>query len=422
MLVNVNGSGNNNKFYRLELHDDGTIVKNWGRVGADGQRQSVRGTRAQFESIINQKRSRGYSEVETVNRPAASGGGAHLRSTAQNALAAGDPALAKLVDQLVAANRHQIGEASGGMITVSVDGQVTTPLGAIGESAIVRARITLSELAAAKSDAERIALTERYLRLVPQKVPARGGWASTWITKLTTVSKQEELLDALEQTLRYAKSQADGSADGDQQQSDLFRYRIAVVEESSAEFTEIVQHYDRTKQDVHAWSKKRPVRVYRLTDARCGDVVEQVQKRVRNVRRLWHGTGVANVLSILSQGLYVPPVRGTTIQTAGRMFGDGVYLSESASKSLGYSVGYWHGTRSSSAFMLLTDTAMGSEYRPASRNWDSGVAKRARTELNKFGNHYDSINVKAGTCGVRNHEAIVWDPNQVQLKYLVEFE
>lgn len=104
------------------------------------------------------------------------------------------------------------------------------------------------------------------------------------------------------------------------------------------------------------------------------------------------------------------------------MFGDGIYLSRSASKSAGYSVGYWGGGKSQSIFMFLTETAMGSEYRPDGAGYDASIPRRARTEKNKHGKAYDSINVNAGTGGVRNHEAVVWNTMQVNLRWLVEFE
>ncbi|OZB81378.1 MAG: hypothetical protein B7X41_16920, partial [Microbacterium sp. 14-71-5] len=327
---------------------------------------------------------------------------------------------------LVAANKHQLLAASGGLIDVNMSGQVTTPLGVISAASIAEARVLLNRMSALPAGDARGKLTENYLRLVPQKVSiAEGrGFAPHWLDRLTSVAKQQTLLDGLEASVSFAsaarKNAAQSSMDPSEHE-DLFRYRVRALDGNDPDFAMVAERYTSTKQDVHSWARDLKVaRVFALSDARHETEIRSTAERVRNVRRLWHGTGAANVLSILQKGLFVPPARGSGIHIAGRMFGDGIYLSRSSSKSLGYATGNWGGDRSGSTFMFLTRTAMGSEYRPGA-GYDAGIPSKARTELNKFGKPFNSINVEAGMGGVRNHEAIVWDPMQVELAYLVEF-
>ena len=54
--------------------------------------------------------------------------------------------------------------------------------------------------------------------------------------------------------------------------------------------------------------------------------------------------------------------------------------------------------------------------------FDSLIAHRARTTKNKFGKPWNSINVRPGHGGARNHEAIVWNTNQIRVRYLCEFD
>lgn len=183
----------------------------------------------------------------------------------------------------------------------------------------------------------------------------------------------------------------------------------------------VTARYEDTKQSFHLSASRRIARVFALEDRRHGDEIAATAARVGNVHRYWHGTGAANVLSILARGLYVPPVKGSGIHIAGRMFGDGVYLSRSSTKSLNYSTGFWGGSRAGSTFMFLTETAMGNEYRPGAQ-YSPRIPALARSSKDARGQSYDSINVKPGTGGVRNHEAIVWDPMQVKLAFLVEFD
>lgn len=93
----------------------------------------------------------------------------------------------------------------------------------------------------------------------------------------------------------------------------------------------------------------------------------------------------------------------------GRMFGNGIYGSEQSTKALNYSIGYWGSEKLNRVFMLLCDFAMGREYLPNSYNRSFPVAG------------YDSTYVKAGTAGVINQESIVYNTNQVNINYLVEF-
>lgn len=435
-LVNVESGTNANKFYQATLLADGSIQTRWGRVGAAGQSQVKQGGRSAFDSLIRAKSRKGYTEVDVLapSTTMKSGGeNSRLRETAAASLiAAANPQLTDLVDRLVAANKHNLMEASGGLITVDVSGQVTTPLGIISARSLADARRILTQMSSMSGGSQRTKLTEEYLRLVPQKVSvsAGRGWAGTWLDTMTSVKTQAELLDALDASVSYADqtrrnaedaaSKAEGKAPV---QSDFFRYKVDLVDPGSDEYQSVIARYQDTVQDVHQWAKARKLkRVYRLEDTQRAPEIADAHERVRNVRRLWHGTGAANVLSIMQKGLFVPPTRGSGIHIAGRMFGDGIYLSRSASKSLGYSVGVWGGGRSGGTFMFLTETAMGNELRPSGPHYDQSLPRRARTEKNSRGRAYDSINVNAGTGGVRNHEAVVWEADQVKLSWLVEFD
>ena len=62
--------------------------------------------------------------------------------------------------------------------------------------------------------------------------------------------------------------------------------------------------------------------------------------------------------------------------------------------------------------MFLVDMAMGNEYTP-NRGWGSSVWPHPG---------YDSTFARAGVSSVMNNEMIVYKIDQVNLKYLVEFE
>lgn len=432
LLVYVESGANSNKFYRLQLRDDGSIHKLWGRVrtGSEltGQSQVEHGGRARFDRIYADKTKKGYTRVQVAAHASPTGTltGDRLHQTANVSLAGSsdDKVVTTLVDRLIAANKHNLMSTTGGAITVDTTGQARTALGLITSSAVDDARVLLRKMSPMGPGPRRAELTEQYLRLVPHDIPisAGRGWAAGWLSTATSVAKQEALLDALEASASFAEASATATVDGnsDGVDEDFFRYRVHRLEAGMEDYEMVMARFHDTKQAVHRDAYRLvPKFIYRLEDRAHGTAVEQTLAKLGNVQRLWHGTGAANVLSILQKGLFVPPVQGSGIHIAGRMFGDGVYLSRSATKSLNYSRGHWGGGVGPSTFMLLTRTAMGYEYRPKGTiGWNTFQRPRA----DKSGKPYNSTNALPDLIpGLMNHEAIVEDPMQISLSWLLEF-
>lgn len=440
LLTLYDSGANSAKFYRLRLFPDGNVEALWGRIPdghsgeLTGQRQVKPGGQDFFDRQKYAKERKGYTVANVVADVESVKPDSDLHATASASLAGGstDGVVRTLVERLIAANKHDLMKSSGGLISVDTSGQARTALGIITAAAVDEARAILSE-ATAETDAERRgSLVEKYLRLVPQAVPrsAGRGWAPTWLTTYTTPAAQAQLLDALEASASYAAAAKKQAADAQRAKTgttvdeNFFRYRVTRLEPGTDEYEMVVGRFHETKQDAHAAAyRMSPKYVYRLEDRRHGSEIAKVAERIRNVQRLWHGTGAANVLSILQKGLFVPPTTGSGIHIAGRMFGDGVYLSRSATKSLNYSTSFWGGDTGSSpsTFMFLTLTAMGYEYRPTQRIAPPRGQVWTRPDADADGKRYDSTNVLPGTAGVVNHEAIVRDPMQVNLQWLVEF-
>lgn len=421
MLVKVDTSANSNKFYEVILDEaNSTVRTRWGRVGADGQRKTLRGGRDLYNRTIASKRSRGYSPVDVVAAGSKASRTDEVRRASHAGLAAkgseSDVRLTALIDHLVAKNAHEILSTSGGQIKV-VNGQVTTPVGLLSELAIAQARAVLTRIESTSAPADRVRLLEQYLAMVPQKVGARGGWHEAFLTDAALLA-QHRFLDQLASSVQFAAKQS--TADGDDQvPAGLFRMRMSIMEDTDPRFAEITDRYTETANANHgAVATMRLKRVYILHDeaSRFDEA-----RSVGNVRWMWHGTRAFNVLSILSKGLFCPPATASNV--TGRMFGNGLYLSEQSTKSLNYARGVWDARGyDNRCFMMLAEVAMGVEYRPTSstgNDW-SGVHS-GQVRHPRYG-RYDSVNLKAGTCNVRNHEAVVWNADQIALRYLCEFE
>lgn len=426
MLIQVNSTNNNNKFYHVTLTGAGVITKRWGRVGSDGASSTENGDERTFYRIVDGKKKRGYKETGIVSTTTKvdSTKNDNLLKVAKTVLSDvhGDTVLDNLIERLVKFNAHQILDRSDGLIKVDTSGHITTPLGVVSLTSLNQARNVLNNIVRPDNVPARV--VEDYLQLIPQKVPHKAGWAKDFFaTPETGLSKQRALLDQLEDSLKWyeteaatlkkAKEEADNDEDLATKYASLFKYKVSVLDSHDPKFTEIEKLYRKTLYTGHAAARLRLARVFVLSSPAQQEIYEKLATQIGNRKQMWHGTSPANVLSILRSGLYCPKVA-----SVGRMFGNGVYLSEMSTKSLNYSYGFWgRNGRSRNCFMFLTDVAMGKEYRPVT-SADQANLMRRKTDLSG----YNSVNVKPGTAGVRNHEAVVWNTDQVNLRYLCEFE
>jgi len=130
---------------------------------------------------------------------------------------------------------------------------------------------------------------------------------------------------------------------------------------------------------------------------------------------LFHGTRTVNVTGILSTGLRLPS-QLSNVAINGAMFGSGLYSADDWKKSAGYcsydGAYYARGSgkaKSRKAFMFICDVILGQPHVVTNRSLGQ-----------PRGTH--SLYAKASTSGVANNEFIVFNTDQLNLRYLVEFE
>lgn len=408
-LVKTDARANSNKFYSISLLDNGDVVCRWGRVGAVGESQThPGGGTAKMRAIEHAKTRRGYRRVNAADPASPAPGSAAVHAVARAALSDGAPETEELIALLAKVNQHAIQTASGGRITVT-DSGVQTARGPVSAAAVAEARVALA--AAADGDLDAV---DRYLMLVPQQMPRKAGWYAQF-TDPDFLAAQRDFLGQLDAAVAISPDSATG----------IFRYRLAALPDAHPDTERLRARFERGRNEHHSdVIALRMTRAWALADPAGEAEWDQVRERLGGqVRQLWHGTLPANVLSILHRSLYVPPRAGSTIQVTGRMFGNGVYLSDQATKSLRYSYGSWSGSgaRQDRCYMLAADVAMGRELRTRPGD-DRDEVKRRMMQRGPDGRRrYDSLTVTAGTCGVFNNETIVPDSEQVKLAYLCEF-
>jgi poly [ADP-ribose] polymerase len=439
MYVAVDPKGNHNKFYKVEIFDSpvtepgrlgkmetGHIRTSWGRVGAPKIESQLLNDDKILQRKIREKTNRKdcpYTEVKTVGTPDVVNTGVRatseqVKKAAVQEIAHGCPITAALVKRLAETNKHELVAATGGLSKGGMDidletGMVCTALGVVTLEAVKEARQILDRMLPYinRNDTDNSKYTDvlgTYLRLVPQDVMSRR---KGWHTDFINVTSQTQLLDQLETSVELAEQRIADAAralvkGGDKPQS-MFECQLNLVEDEKV-WKRIKDAFYETRNYGHTSAGLKPIRIYEVAIPHMVSAFDKHGRKVGNIKELWHGTRVFNILSILKRG-FVLPTQLSTAQTTGAMYGPGLYFSSQSTKSLNYSQGYWDGGhRDNNCYMFRVNVAMGREYIPSY----SGDARRPG---------YDSCHAVAGRSGVRNDEQIVFNSAQTNPRYLVEF-
>ncbi|HEX8248989.1 MAG TPA: hypothetical protein VF599_12500 [Pyrinomonadaceae bacterium] len=415
---------NSNKVWIGSAHDNGLFEAQYGRVreGANlavskKQLSSSAAAVAYLESKRGEKLRKGYEDtsvlggaeteiVITNNRPQELSRLAVEQILGDGALCA---TTADLIKYLAEVNIHQITHSTSIKYNAAT-GAFSTPLGVLTPEAVAKARQLLTSIESENSNGltsgARHKLICDYFRLVPADFGARIPPSSQLLDTADKISAQGSILDALDAALTTSSP--------DLKSDKIFKCKLSIVphttDEGRAVFRRIKKQYESSKNGFHNTSSLKLVRVYEVEIEDMKQNFDLAAAKIGNVRAdLWHGTKASNLLSILKSGLMIP--KSSASHCTGRMFGDGIYTSVQSTKALNYATDFWNGSgaRNQRTFMFLTECALGKMNEPKNR---TGSFPRKG---------FDSTWVEAGTCGVMNHEAIVYDTSQINLKYLCEF-
>lgn len=430
-----NVDGNNNKFFSIELQKNPTtnqyrIYTENGRVNTSIQRR-VRGPsdlnslEREFDSIVKkklrpktrkntngEKYTEKYEAVEVVaptvgspnirqSGPIKSGNvGTSFVDTFTNS--SYEPQVKSLLSKLLAENVHNITSLSS--VSVTSNG-LETPLGPVTSDHIAKARNVLDQLRDITDrrfdDRQVRDLNTHYLSLIPHDI-GRKITESDCILDDGKLLEEYDLLKQMDSALQVADQNNDSDVD--------IGLDMTLVTDQDT-INDISDGIMSTRHDRHRhlWDY-RVKNVYDVCNRKERDRFNAAESKYDGPQyNLYHGSRNANLLSILMNGFYVPPVSAPHV--TGRMFGNGVYGASASTKALNYSTGYWSGTRSqsNSVFMFITRFSMGRVYEA-----DSAVYGGAP-------HGYDSIHAKAGRA-LLNDEYIVYNLDQTTITHLIELE
>lgn len=444
MLQKVDVRNNNNKFYELKVVGN-DLVARYGRVGQRGVTKTYHGEAYRLHEQARAKMRKGYKTVNVLREektPDASKDS--LREAAVSGILKGRniPEIKNMVNHLVDNNIHQIGAFSGGKLRV-VNGNVSGPLGLVTRQNLNDAQNLLQDIdrevdhlqklyeqyppkygEIQESEGKITRMKEQYMALVPQDIGTRREALQRFLMGKRAVQQQQDFIDQLKAQVDLAEAMKNKDNQSTTGMSHKFRYDVDLVSDQK-EIERLKKKFYATANSMHGnLSNAKVKNVYAINDTKDG-AFDHAQKNIRNVQELWHGSRSYNILSILNKGL-VTPDNLSTAKTAGAMFGNGLYFSNQSTKSAQYSRGgIYSSGRDNKFYMIVADVAMGYEYRPGRNDYNSSSFYNERLHgrtPDATGKKYNSINVKSGHGGVRNHEAIVPSADQVKIKYILEFE
>ena len=412
-FIKTDVNQNRNKYWYITLYDDNSVKTEFGRVGYSSQTSekpfsSMSKAEEYYNKKCKEKQSARNGEIPYRKLNVIDGSTTTTSVTSSPVLEKlveeqieldGSDDLKELMKQLVKQNIHSI--TSNSNITVT-NGVLSTPCGIVTKESITEARLKLIDISTGITDNKyddkvfRNTLND-YLMLVPQNCGRKLDPRSIFSSQ-EDVLKQTALLDAMDAAVVTAVVIINDR---------VFNVKLSKITDKPI-IKEIEKFFFSTKNNIHSCRDLKPKRVYSICITSMNELYGNVEKKIGNIKRLWHGTRVCNVLSIMKQGLVIPPSNAS--HCTGRMFGDGIYFSDQSTKSLNYSYGYWSGSHDDNCFMFLADVAMGREYIP-STGWGKNYPLSG----------YDSTFAKAGQSGVMNNEMIVYNTNQCALRYLIEF-
>ena len=408
-LIMADISSNHNKHWTGFLHDDGSITSENGRVGVTTVSNTCRGSgKHDFDKLVASKRKKGYTDLRTV---ATSGvqvvtpGKQDLHQLATDQIQTSSPLLTKLIKLLVEANVHNIVSSSSITYNAST-GLFQTPLGVVEKSGIEEARVLLADLAncvqSQSYDRGCVNKLNQYFSIVPTNVGMKRVDIRNFIPDMAAVQKQLGILDSLDASLLAMAATPANATATNKAIEKVFSVKLGILEDDR-ERGRLENCFYSSNHRTHGYGHVKIQEIYSLD---IEDNVKKYETTLGNVQEVYHGSGMANCLSILKSGIRCSPPSSAAI--AGKMWGNGIYGAIDSSKSLQYTYGRFTGSGGSgSGWLFILDMAMGKTDFP-------------RT----YGGHlrygHDSIWAKKENTGLRFDELIVYRDSQVKIKYLIE--
>lgn len=392
---------NNNKFYTLEIVEDGdgyVLNLSWGRVGTSAQSSSKKfddlvTVEKEFEKKKTSKEKKGYVRLLMADDE-------YSAAVVDDSLV-GEGSLVTKSDVEVSKEVLELIEKLMKYSKTFVRDNVKTPIGKLSKSQVDLGRASLIEIKGAIESGfvvdDLYELTNQFYRLIPVVFNQAGGKSDLLIDSLNKVDMYSNLLDVME-SLVTAKPENDIV---DQYLN--LGVKMNYLDKSDPEYCRLSDLVASTRGSNHHFD----VNVTNIYEVESMSHPQEFNPRDVKTMELYHGSRSENIIHVLQKGLRIKP--SGAVHT-GSMFGDGIYFASNSTKSANYCWGFGRREMSKTYYLFVCEVATG-------RIKDYTYSK---SHLKSAPWGYNSVRGVAGPS-LLNDEYIVYRESQVRIKYVIEF-
>ena len=420
MLIKVNTEENNNKFYYIKL-DGQTVTKRYGRINdintTKGTIRVSQGGSYEYNDTKRKKLNKGYVESEIQQKEEVKTNN-NLKDIVLEQIDHKDTKSKNLLLYLIQENIHNIVNSTQIKFNENT-GVFSTPLGIVKKSGIIKAERILGQIETIirKKDDDNFTnqeerevreLNENYLSIIPTKIKNLREFDSL-INSLYKISEQKDICKALITSLDLIENSQGIPSKEDKDKTIYFNTTMASLK-NKKEIKEVEYYFEKSKNHHHGY-KLRNSKIINIFKINIDKEKKEYRSRLSNQMKLWHGTRVGNILSILKSSLLMP--KASPGQRTAAMFGNGLYFSNQSTNSMNYCDGmFWNSSeKKKSIFIFLCSIAMG-KYQVPKHNTQSNPNKG-----------YHSYWAKPDeTARILNDEMIIFNNNQIKIDYLIEIK
>lgn len=420
-------TGNNNKFYSMELQEsDGNyrIFTHYGRVGLEGVKEGryilksdidlskeqtaskkaakpgdnktldelVReAAQTEFSKLRQSKEKKGYVPVDLACADVGSKKAAVSDPAKSTPKASGnlDPRIERFVEQIYEEASKTLSET------------IRTPLGAISQSQIDKGYAKLEEIRKAMAYRDSRLLTKlssEYYSLIPQRFSHKIDPAQARIDNEEKADSQEELL----QLMRDVLGVKDNLSSAIVSKYKAINCCIESLDKGHPEYARLARKVKDTQSRHHGVD----LLVNNVYKIELYSTKGRFNPKDLETMELFHGSANKNILGILQRGLLIAP---PCAQQSGAAFGRGIYFARHSTKSSQYSTKFF-ANRHKNGFLFIADVALGKMQKVNRYAFSSTLPSRG----------YDSVMGVAGADLIHD-EYIIYNINQVELRYVIDF-
>lgn len=233
------------------------------------------------------------------------------------------------------------------------------------------------------------------------------------------MKEEQDLLDTLQgQIQQFELNKTKLNSDSDIKQEIDFGFELIDISKDEEKKLIELLNYGDTKVGY------RFMQAFKVINKKQDSIYNSVSLNSSNKKLLYHGSRNSNYLSILKNSLKIRP-QGAGY--SGSLFGDGVYLSNSADKSLGYTdSGRYFNGKSDRLFLTMFESELGNIYHiKKGERYDSSIDIVSYVKKNGFDSTYAHAgllyNSWSGNPLLRD-EMIVYNDRQITPKYIIELK